>query len=519
MPETGEALPPAGLEADPRVLWSPEVFRTLAYASAIGGEFDFVLLANALEREPETVAEQLERLVRDGVLRERPGGDRFSFIDEALRGRIYRSLAESRVRVIHGRVALAMERATKESTPAPTAELGRHFFLGRQPQKSLTYNLEAARQAKQELRREEAIHHLERARSDLLQLGGERTTELIQISEELGTLYQSVGDFRAAERAYETALRHLPPEARPSRARLLLARAEMAWDEVRPKDAKSTGDEALALFSELHDLEGAAAVHRMRSRMAAEKGDAVAALDEAMQAFELLRQTGTPGAAGKAGLELASAFARLGPEMQEEAAKWYDRAIRLLESSGDEVELIRATLLLADLVGARDPNAALEHLAKVRAIAERAKEPRWEGWSYLNGTEFRLRRGEIEEAERETRLAARLLERASDLAGAPAVQLSLGLIAARKGQWETAEEEFRRSAERARELGLTPQRAEAEFRLAEIRFKSHELEGAREAFRAAQRHRLPLLRPSLARAFKELGRDIEQLPAAGAPGA
>ncbi|MCI4364416.1 MAG: hypothetical protein L3K13_09040, partial [Thermoplasmata archaeon] len=309
------------------------------------------------------------------------------------------------------------------------------------------------------------------------------------------------------------------PGDRPGRARLLLARAEMAWDEVRPKDAKATGDEALTIFTELGDLEGAAAVHRMRSRMAAEKGDAVAALDEAMRAFELLRRTGTPGAAGKAGLELASAFARLGPEMQEEATKWYDRAIRLLETSGDQVELIRATLLLADLVGPKDPSAALEHLARVRQIAERAREPRWEGWSYLYGTEFRLRRGEIEDAERETRLAARLLERASDPAGAPAVQLSLGLIAARRGQWEEAEEEFRHSAERARELGLTPQRAEAEFRLAEVRFKTRELEGAREAYRAAQRHRLPLLRPSLAQAFKELGREIEQLPAPAVSGA
>ncbi|MCI4334462.1 MAG: hypothetical protein L3K04_02360 [Thermoplasmata archaeon] len=514
MSESGEEALPAGPDSDPRAIWAPEEFRTLAYASAIGGEFEFALLGAALEREPEVLSEQLERLVRDGVLRERPGGERFAFTDEALRGRIYRSLAESRVRVIHGRIAAAMERLTNPAAPVTSAELGRHFFLGRIPQKSFTYNLAAAQLAKEERRRPEAAHHFEQARSDLLKLGGDHRTELVEISRELGQLYHSLGDFPAAGRAYLEAVERLSPKDRSGRAQLQLARAEMAWEELRPKEAESFGEEALGIFLDLGDIGGAAAVHRLRSRVAAEKGDAVTALDEAMKAFEFLRQTGEPGAAGRAGLELASAFARLGPEMQEEAARWYDRAIRLLGPSGADADLVRATFLLADLVGSSDPGLALEHLASVRAIAERAREPRWEAWSYLYGTEFRLKLGEIEEAERETRLAARMLERASDPAGEPAVALSLGLIEERRGQWDQAEAGFQQAAERARELGLMPQRAEAEFRLAGLRFKMHSVEGAREAYRAAERHRLPLLRPSLAAAFVALGQEIAGAPPA-----
>jgi tetratricopeptide (TPR) repeat protein len=514
----GEEPLPAGTDADPRTLWSPEEFRTLAYASAIGGDIEFGLLASALEREPEELSEQLERLVQAGVLRERPGGGRFAFVDEGLRGRIYRSLAESRVRVIHTRIAKAMERGGAVSGSPAAAELGRHFFLARMPQESHRYNVEAAKTAREERRRAEAVHHLERAKSDLLQLGGNRRAELAEIGRELGELYHALGDFPAADRAYSDALSRLEPEDKPGRAQLQLARAEMAWEELRPKEAEAFGEEALLLYLDLGDIAGAAAVHRLFSRVAAEKGDALTALDEAMKAFEFLRQTGEPGAAGKAGLELASAFARLGPEMQEEAAKWYDRAIRLLGPAGEDADLIRATLLLADLVGARDPSLALEHLAEARAIAARVREPRWEAWSYLNGTEFHLRRGEVEEAERQVKLAARILERSSDPAAETAIALSLGLIGERRGQWEQAEAEFRRAAEGARELGLLPQRAEAEFRLAQLRFKMHAIEGAREAYRAAEKHRLPLLRPSLATAFQELGRELAAAPAAPGPG-
>jgi hypothetical protein len=36
----------------------------------------------------------------------------------------------------------------------------------------------------------------------------------------------------------------------------------------------------------------------------------------------------------------------------------------------------------------------------------------------------------------------------------------------------------------------------------------HAIDGAREAYRAAETHRLPLLRPSLAAAFQELGKEL-----------
>src|SRR5690349_12367941 len=79
----------------------PEPQRVLAYASALGHELDFALLAQAMDADEEVLAEQVERLIRLGVLRERPGGDRFVFALDEERAGAYQALSPSRLRVIH----------------------------------------------------------------------------------------------------------------------------------------------------------------------------------------------------------------------------------------------------------------------------------------------------------------------------------------------------------------------------------------------------------------------------------
>ena len=106
---------------------TPDAHRLLAYASAIGREFDFPLLVAAMGAPEEGLAEELERLVHAGLLRERPGGDRFVFVQDELRARIYQSLTASRLRVLHRKIAEALEQMHPEPPPALLAELGRQL--------------------------------------------------------------------------------------------------------------------------------------------------------------------------------------------------------------------------------------------------------------------------------------------------------------------------------------------------------------------------------------------------------
>lgn len=517
LPETPLADEPK--EPAPRDLTEGQQ-RTLAYASAIGREFDFPLLVAAMGVDEEGLAEELEGLVRGGVLRERPGGDRFSFVHDELRARIYQGLTASRLRVLHRKIAEAMERAYPEPPPEAIAELGRHYFLGKVPEKALVYNRRAAAIARENDAPEEAAHFLERVRIDLRASPGDQQRAEVELASELGDLYYSMGDIHSADRLYAEALQKTGADV-GLRARLLLGRAEVARDSLRTDDALRGAKEARELFAQAGNVVGLASVHRVLGRVAYHRGAYQEALDEGIQALDLLRPGGDARVLGRLCIDIGNAFAMLGPEMVEEAVDWYARAVDRLSEAGDWAEVARAHLHRGSVLGAVSPADGLEALDLGRQYAERAHEPRWVGWALARGIPLRLALGQVEEAVQDNEQARRLLERSDDVLGIQQVWLNEGMIHERRAAWEDAEAAYRRAIERAQEAGLPSELAESQFCLARLLFKTRDLGRAREAYRAAEHLDLPVLNPPLRAAFAELGRQLaegERL-AAGASGA
>ncbi len=116
---------------------SPEQHRILAYASAIGSEFDFALLLGAMGLDEEVLAEEIERLVHLKILSERAGGERFAFAEEEFRARIYRSLTESRLRVLHRKIAEVLERMYPHPTLPGTDRARTALLPGKGPREVL----------------------------------------------------------------------------------------------------------------------------------------------------------------------------------------------------------------------------------------------------------------------------------------------------------------------------------------------------------------------------------------------
>jgi tetratricopeptide (TPR) repeat protein len=512
---TGDGVGPPNLPPEALERLDPEELRTLAYASAIGLEFDFDLLVEALGADPEQLAERVERLVDRGLLRERSGGGRFAFVDDNVRAEVYRSMTESRLRVIHLKIAQTLERHLPDPPDAVLAELGRHYFLGKTPEKAWKYNRRAAEISRSEHRLEAAIHHLERARRDLASLPGNHLNELAEIDEELGNLHRNRGRPDAAEEAYLQALNRLAPGDRQARARLLLARAEMAHSVARRTAAHGMGEEALEIAQEIGDLRGQAAAHRVRARMAFERGEFITALDEQMVALDYLQQAGDPIGLGECCTDIALTFSVLGPAMEEDAIRWYRRGVEILEGTEARWETARALANLGIAVGRTDPLGALEWLERSRATSEQISAPHGVVMALLRGIEFQVALGQVAEAERAHAQAVRLLERIIDPRGTQLAAFTRGLIAERRGQWEEAELAYREAAAHAERLGLVAENAVSEFHLARLLYKTRDLSRAREALHRVEQLDLPRLRPAFVGPVQELA---AQLRAAGPTG-
>jgi len=473
-----------------------EEHRILAYASAIGSEFDFQLLVGAMAANEEELAEQLEGLVHRGVLVERLGGDRFQFTEEEFRARIYRSLTESRLRVLHRKIAEALEASRPGPPPELYSDLGRHYFLGKVAAKSLEFNRRAGEKARLADEPERAIHHFERVLLDLAALPGGHEKEEAEITQALGDLYYSVGNFPSADRYYGLALEKTGSRNPSLTARLLLARSEIARDNLEVEAATRGALEARHIFEAEGDAVGVAQTHRLMARLAFHRGDYPGSLDENMYALELLEGNRDPRLIGCLAIEMGNSFAQLGPDVKGIAIEWYERAVIQLRAVSDWLELSRAYHNLAVAVGEGHPQDGLDYLTKAREAADRGHDPRSAGWSLLTGVEMRLALGQIDEAERDNEQAFRLLQRLSDPLGLEQVELNRGEIAERRGQWEDAERGYTGAVERCRKFALGADEAEALYRLARLRSRPRDWAGAREGSLRAVQLGLPRCGPT-----------------------
>lgn len=490
---------------------SAEQHRILAYASAIGPEFDFRLLVHAMGIDEEPLAEEVERLVHRGLLRERPGGERFAFVEEAVRARIYRSLTESRLRVLHRRIAEVLERAYPDPPPDVLSELGRHYFLGKVPPKSYEYNRRAADVARSQDAPDVAVHHLERALLDLGALPGDRRRERAELAEALGELSFSTGNFVVADRSFSEALELLGSAEPLLRARLLLARAEVAREGLNVDAAVEGALAAQKLFESAGDRIGVARTYRLLGRLEFQRGAYREALEESMRALDQLEPGEDPKFLGRLSIDIGNSFALLGNEVRPVAIEWYERAVERLREVGDWSELARAYHNLGVAVGETQPQDGLEYLERAREAAERAHDPRSTGWALLSGVELRVALGDLEEATRDNEQAGRLLGRLGDDLGDEQVAVNRGRIAEKRGQWEEAERAYAHAADTCRRLKLPADQAEVEFLLARLRYKTRDRDGARRAYRTAAELGMPSVRPHLAPAFEELGRQLEEV--------
>lgn len=240
----------------------------LRLAAVLGQQFTFDNLLAVGDQSEEELLKNLDVLLERGFIHEGESGVVLAFNHGEIQEVVYNDLNTLRKRVLHRRVANALEEAYEASLETISKDLAYHFAEAGDNHKAFSYSLVAARQARSLHAYQIALNWYERA---LILLPGQAEPETVV------ELYEGLGLMRQAQA--------LQMEALEAFTRMREA-AETAGNTISQARAWSR-------ISEIQD----------------KQGDHQAALESARHAESLTREAGEPGQ-----VELARALYRKGWE-------------------------------------------------------------------------------------------------------------------------------------------------------------------------------------------------------------
>lgn len=179
-------------------------------AATIGRDFSFDVLRQASDLEEKALVKALDELWQRRIIRER-GTDRYDFSHDRVREVAYAGTSPAARRLLHKRVAQALELVHGSDLDRVSAQVAVHYERAGQTAKAMQFYRRAAEVAGRVIASAEAIRHLTRALLLLRQLPQDRERDREELAMQLAIAaplnaahgYPSAGFEAALERARE----------------------------------------------------------------------------------------------------------------------------------------------------------------------------------------------------------------------------------------------------------------------------------------------------------------------------
>jgi predicted ATPase/DNA-binding SARP family transcriptional activator len=196
-----DALPRVQAVVEARLAMLSEAARTAAeVAAAIGRDFPFDVLAHASDLEESALVRALDELWRRHIVRVQ-GDERWDFSHDRIREVAYASIAPARRRLIHRRIAQAMEALFHDRLDEVSGAIAGHLEHGGQPARAMAFLERAAGVATRVSANEEAIRCLTHALALLETLpdGRDRDERELDLRSRLSIVLNSARGYAAPE--------------------------------------------------------------------------------------------------------------------------------------------------------------------------------------------------------------------------------------------------------------------------------------------------------------------------------
>jgi hypothetical protein len=167
----------------------PDTINMLTLAAVIGAEFDFTVLRESIQGNEDSILENLESTIAEGLITEVPDRKRrFMFTDNRLRELLLEDLIRMRKVRYHLKIAESMEKVYSRSLDQNASVIGYHFAEGDDSGRAVKYLIIAGDTSMTAHEYEQAIVVYKRA-LDLIDSAGGMGKEKENVLEKLGKCY------------------------------------------------------------------------------------------------------------------------------------------------------------------------------------------------------------------------------------------------------------------------------------------------------------------------------------------
>ena len=230
-------------------LLSPAARTILDVAAVIGRSFTFGVLSKAADLDEDAVVRGIDELWQRRIVREQ-GADAYDFTHGKLRAVAYAGLSLARRRVLHRRVADALEREYVSALDTVSGQIAIHYEQARRVEQAVAYYWRAAAYARHLYANDAAIAHYRHA---LTLLGDQAQPGTTELYEQLGDVLHFVGHYPDAREAWQQALDAIPERERVKRAHLQRKLGNAWRDQYQYEDAQRAYDDAEATLGSVQE--------------------------------------------------------------------------------------------------------------------------------------------------------------------------------------------------------------------------------------------------------------------------
>jgi len=194
---------------------SPAARELVNVAAVIGRAFTFDVLAHTSGRDDDALVQELDELWQRRIVREQ-GEDVYDFSHDILREGAYNTLSTARKRLLHRRVAQALEAVHTGDRDAVSGQIAMHFEQARLFQQAVPYYQRTGEEARRVYAYADALASFRRALQLLSTLSvsssqrEERQKVTAELYEQIGDVLDVTGQYNAAIEAYQHALAQMP---------------------------------------------------------------------------------------------------------------------------------------------------------------------------------------------------------------------------------------------------------------------------------------------------------------------